>query len=83
MRSQPVHILLVEDNAADVFLFHKALAEAELKFELTVIGDGAEALAFLEFPALLVGLAVSRFLAAALWNAYHRDAAALTRRQVA
>jgi len=39
-------ILLVEDNAADTYLFRKALEEAELNFELTVIEDGAEALAF-------------------------------------
>ena len=46
MHSRPVHILLVEDNAADVYLFHKALEQAELNYEVTVIDDGAEALAF-------------------------------------
>lgn len=39
-------ILLVEDNDADVYLFRKALEAADLKFELTVAQDGAEALAF-------------------------------------
>ena len=39
-------ILLVEDNDADVYLFRKALIAAELSFELTVIEDGARALAF-------------------------------------
>lgn len=39
-------ILLVEDNAADVYLFGKALQNAELDFELTVIGDGARAIAY-------------------------------------
>jgi chemotaxis family two-component system response regulator Rcp1 len=39
-------ILLVEDNEADVYLFRKALEAAKLQFELTVIPDGAEALAF-------------------------------------
>ncbi len=39
-------ILLVEDNEADVYLFCKALETTDLKFELTVIRDGAEALAF-------------------------------------
>jgi chemotaxis family two-component system response regulator Rcp1 len=39
-------ILLVEDNDADVYLFRKALETAELQFELTVMRDGAEALAF-------------------------------------
>jgi len=41
-----VRILLVEDNVGDVYLFRKALEHAELNFELTVIEDGAEALAF-------------------------------------
>jgi chemotaxis family two-component system response regulator Rcp1 len=39
-------ILLVEDNEADVYLFRKALENADLQFELTVMRDGAEALAF-------------------------------------
>ncbi|MFN0103301.1 MAG: response regulator [Bryobacteraceae bacterium] len=46
MGDEPFRILLVEDNAADVYLFRKALAGAGLNFELTVITDGAEALAF-------------------------------------
>jgi CheY-like chemotaxis protein len=40
------HILLVEDNAADIYLFRQALERAGLTFELTVIKDGGEALAF-------------------------------------
>jgi CheY-like chemotaxis protein len=39
-------ILLVEDNAADVYLLRKAIAAANFEVELTVIEDGAEALAF-------------------------------------
>jgi CheY-like chemotaxis protein len=39
-------ILLVEDNDADVYLFRKALENADLKFELTVMQDGADALGF-------------------------------------
>lgn len=50
MRSAPdeqtFHILLVEDNNADIYLFRQALKGAGLNFELTVIEDGAEALAF-------------------------------------
>jgi CheY-like chemotaxis protein len=42
----PVRILLVEDNAADVYLFRKALQGAELNFELMVIEDGGGAIAF-------------------------------------
>src|SRR5689334_11898340 len=40
-----VRILLVEDNPADVYLFRKALEEAELKFELMVIRSSEAALA--------------------------------------
>jgi two-component system, chemotaxis family, response regulator Rcp1 len=39
------HILVVEDNPADVDLLQRALGKAELDCELTVIDDGAEALA--------------------------------------
>jgi len=46
MRGDLVRILLVEDNAGDIYLFRKALESAELNFELIVIEDGAEALAF-------------------------------------
>jgi|HubBroStandDraft_1064217.scaffolds.fasta_scaffold226923_2 CheY-like chemotaxis protein len=46
MTGDPARILLVEDNAGDVYLFRKALENAELNFELSVIEDGAEALAF-------------------------------------
>jgi two-component system, chemotaxis family, response regulator Rcp1 len=41
-----LRILLVEDNAADIYLLRLALAKAGLTVELTVIEDGAEALAF-------------------------------------
>lgn len=40
------HILLLEDNALDVYLFRRALKGAELNFELTVIENGADGLAF-------------------------------------
>lgn len=46
MTDRPFRILLVEANEADVYLFRKALAEAGLNFELTVIGDGGQAVAF-------------------------------------
>jgi CheY-like chemotaxis protein len=41
------HILLIEDNPADVELLRRALASAQLDCELTLLEDGAEALAFL------------------------------------
>jgi len=44
--SHSFHILLVEDNAGDVYLFREALKAAGLKFELTVIENGADGLAF-------------------------------------
>ena len=40
------HILLMEDNAADIYLFREALKAAGLNFELTVIENGADGLAF-------------------------------------
>ena len=39
-------ILLIEDNAADIYLMRLTLKDAGLKFDLTVIEDGAEALGF-------------------------------------
>lgn len=41
------HLLVIEDNPADVGLLRRALLGANLDFELTVIEDGAEALALL------------------------------------
>ena len=41
-----VCILLVDDNPADVSFLRMALNDAKCNCELTVIGDGAEALAF-------------------------------------
>jgi chemotaxis family two-component system response regulator Rcp1 len=40
------HILLVEDNPADIYLFREALKGAGVNFELTVIENGADGLAF-------------------------------------
>lgn len=48
MNLEPVRVLLIEDNAADVYMFRKALQSAELNFELTVIEEGARALAWVE-----------------------------------
>ena len=44
---RPIKILLVEDNPGDVRLVGEALKEAEVRSELSVVGDGMEALAFL------------------------------------
>jgi chemotaxis family two-component system response regulator Rcp1 len=40
-------ILLIEDNPADVELLRRAFASAKLDCDLTLLEDGAEALAFL------------------------------------
>lgn len=46
MDTERFRVLLIEDNAGDVYLFEKALANTGLDCELTVIDDGAQALAF-------------------------------------
>jgi chemotaxis family two-component system response regulator Rcp1 len=43
----PVFILLVEDNAADVRLTKEALIEGKVRNTMEVVKDGVEALAFL------------------------------------
>ena len=47
MKSTPIEILLVEDNAADVRLTREALREGKVRNNLSVARDGEEALAFL------------------------------------
>jgi CheY-like chemotaxis protein len=44
---QPIEILLVEDNPADVRLTREALKEAKVVNRLSVVTDGEEAMAFL------------------------------------
>ena len=46
MTDERARILLIEDNTADIYLFRKALANAGLVFELTVIEDGGRAMVF-------------------------------------
>lgn len=47
---QPIEILLVEDNAADVRLTEEALREGKVRNNLTVARDGVEALEILARP---------------------------------
>jgi CheY-like chemotaxis protein len=47
MSSQPMEILLVEDNEDDILLEREALAEAQLVNLMHVVRDGEEAMAFL------------------------------------
>jgi CheY-like chemotaxis protein len=43
----PIEILLVEDDPGDVLITREALAEHRVNNHLTVVSDGAEALAYL------------------------------------
>jgi chemotaxis family two-component system response regulator Rcp1 len=45
--SQPIEVLLVEDNPGDVRLTREALKEGKVHNNLSVVPDGVEALAFL------------------------------------
>lgn len=44
---KPLHILLVEDNEGDILLTRVALEDAGINFKLSVVGDGKEAIDFL------------------------------------
>lgn len=48
--SQPPElvVLLVEDNAADVFLVREAIREQDMPFELHVVADGEKAVRFFD-----------------------------------
>ena len=58
MTERPLHILLVEDNLGDVYLFRKALSSAGLTVELTVLEDGGAAMAFINGEGKYAGLEV-------------------------
>ncbi len=68
---RPARILVIEDNASDVFLLARALKKQDLRFELVHLLNGTEALAFIrrqgayadaENPDLiLVDLNLSRY----------------------
>jgi len=47
VETQPMEILLVEDNEDDILLEQEALAEAKLVNLMSVVRDGEEAMAFL------------------------------------
>lgn len=46
--SDPLHVLLVEDCPGDVRLTQEALRDAEIATELHVVGDGEQAIEFLQ-----------------------------------
>src|SRR6188768_3375583 len=47
----PIEILLVEDSPSDVDLTREALEDTKVRNNLSVVGDGVEALAFLRREA--------------------------------
>jgi CheY-like chemotaxis protein len=46
-RARPIEILLIEDNPGDVRLTREALRDGKVRNNLSVVGDGVEALSFL------------------------------------
>ena len=46
-RKTPIHVLVLEDNPAEVQLIHTALTNSHLRYELTVLPDADAALAYL------------------------------------
>ena len=57
---QPIEMLLVEDNPGDVRLTAEALKEIKQEINLSVVGDGVEALAFLRKQGKYAGSARPR-----------------------
>jgi two-component system, chemotaxis family, response regulator Rcp1 len=55
MNSKTIEILLVEDNPGDARLTREAFNEGRLLNNLTVVGDGVEALAYLRQQGKYVG----------------------------
>lgn len=51
LRAEPIEILLVEDSPSDVDLTREALEDTKVRNNLSVVGDGVEALAFLRREA--------------------------------
>lgn len=49
---KPIEILLVEDSPSDVLMAKAALESAKLLFDLHVVEDGEQALAFLRHEGL-------------------------------
>lgn len=57
MTVEPVQILLVEDNLADVEMTREMLEESKIANEVHVVGDGDSAIAFLRREGEYAGLA--------------------------
>jgi len=55
MKQQPVEVLIVEDNDADVHLTATALRDARIANDIHVVGDGEEAIGFLKREGMYAG----------------------------
>ncbi len=55
---RPARIVVIEDNASDVFLLNRALKKQEFAFELVHLLDGGEALAFVRRQGQYVSAAI-------------------------
>jgi len=53
----PVEVLLVEDDPGDVMMTREAFAEHKLRNRLTVVSDGADALAYVRQEGIYAGVA--------------------------
>ena len=51
MQERPIEVLVVEDNEADQHLTTSALRDARISYEIHVVEDGEQALAFLRHQA--------------------------------
>ncbi|HUS07690.1 MAG TPA: response regulator [Bryobacteraceae bacterium] len=56
--ARPFHVLLVEDNEGDIYLFRQALQAAGLDVHLTILEDGLEAIAFARREGKFAGSSV-------------------------
>jgi chemotaxis family two-component system response regulator Rcp1 len=59
---EPLHILLVEDNPADVRLTQELLKEVPILTSLSVVGDGEQAMAFLRREGQYAGAPLPDFI---------------------
>lgn len=51
MRNPLFHIVVLEDNPADLYMIKRSIEDAGIMCQFTVFEDGAEALAFVRAPA--------------------------------
>ena len=74
MDTQPMEILLVEDNEDDILLEQEALSDAKLVNLMCVVRDGEEAMAYLSARA---NTKMCRCQASSFWTSICRRRTAL------